>query len=210
MATTENRLSIADVEASVGQFGGQMTSQLEEFDRVMRSARHEPVETPIRHWNVLSALAYTKAALHNTHHRFEMVTGSDRILHTLEGEFREMLRRIVENRSRPARVIVANGQPGRFQQLAQERPEALRVTWGTRERPVAHFFTSDFATAREEAAHHPLTDDMDASVLFAEYYPNCRSKVVALQNCFSAYWKQVTGEGEPPPPPKRRWWSFGK
>jgi len=217
MSTAESRLSIADVEAGVGQFGGQMTAQLEEFDRVMRRARrevssgyrHEPVETPIRHRNLLSALAYTKTALHNTHRRFEMVTGSDRILHTLEGEFREMLRRIVENRSRPARVIVVNGHPGKFQQLAQERPEALRVTWGTRERPVAHFFTSDFATAREEAVHPPLTDDMDASVLSAEYYPNCRSKVMALQNCFSAYWKQVTGESEPEPP-KRRWWSFGK
>jgi len=220
MTTTESRLSIADVEADIGRFGGQMTGQLEEFDRMMRNARHEvpfgafgyqhePVEIPIQHRNILSALGYTRAALLHTYYCFEMVTGSDRILRTLEGEFRAMLQRIVENHSRPARIIVVNGHVGKFQQLAEERPEALRVVPAVSRRPVAHFFTSDFATAREEAVHPPLTDDMDSSVLSAEYYPNCRARVKVLRMLFAAEWKQVTGESEPEPP-RRRWWPFGK
>ncbi|MDD4287557.1 MAG: hypothetical protein PHN33_04390 [Candidatus Peribacteraceae bacterium] len=220
MATAGKSLFIGDVEGNIEQFDGQMTDQYVAIDRFMRTARYEfpsglfgylrePVEIPISHRNILSALGYTCAALLSTSYCFEMVTGSDRILHTLEGEFRAMLQRIVENRSRSARVIVVNGHAGKFQQLAEEYPKALKVVPATSKRPVSHFFTSDFATARDEAVHPPLTDDMDSNVLSAEYFPNCCARVKVLRMLFAAEWKQVTGESEPEPP-RRRWWSFGK
>jgi hypothetical protein len=130
-----------------------------------------------------------------------MVTGSDRILRTLEEEFQEMLRRLMHNRSRPARVIVLEGEATGFLQIERAHPDMLRVFHGSSVRPLNHFFVSDADTAREEAIHSPLQDDMPEGYLPAQYYPNNRAKAQTLHTKFEGYWKGATGESEPPPPP---------
>ncbi|MFA6038737.1 MAG: hypothetical protein WCV62_04280 [Candidatus Peribacteraceae bacterium] len=216
MSIIEASPTIGETEALVRRYKEPLTDQFREMARVVGQARvevprglfgHEsqPLRVGIPHGNIMSAIGYTRAALLRTHSRFEMVTGSDRILHTLEEEFRLMLQRLLQEGGN-ARIIVV-GEPGKFRQLAQECPQALRVEQGASDKPVAHFFTSDEGVCRVEQPHPPLEDAMDAAGLPAVYYPNTSGRTQGERGVFNLYWERLTGEKQEQS--RRRWWLFG-
>ncbi len=208
MAIAE-RPSIGYAEEVVSRHKPDVLNQYVALDRVLHAAsqrvyggyfsgdRLEEVRDPLVQSSMFSTLGLTRAAMLETFYRWDMVTGSDRILHTLEDEFRAMLQRILEHRSRPARVIVLNGDAGRFAALANELPGQLRVASGSSQKPLPHFFVSDNDRVREEAVHPPLSDAMPDGSLPAEYYANNPYRARMFRVTFAAYWKGLTGEEEP-------------
>ncbi|MEK7218293.1 MAG: hypothetical protein AAB728_02405 [Patescibacteria group bacterium] len=206
--------TIKEAEDLVRRYGDSMTGQFWNFDCVFRGVRikdrencHLFCEPPgkavdLPHRNILSAIGFIRTALLRTHRQFEMVTGSDRILRTLEAAFRRMLKELTANGGR-ARVIVV-GQTGEFQRLAEEFAETLQVVQGASNGPVTHFFTSDDDVCRVEEPHAPLSDTMDAACIPAVYYPSHEPKTHSERRVFDRYWSRLTGEkrrGASPSPP---------
>lgn len=170
----------------------------------------EPVEEPILHSNHITALACSTAILRNAGMSFDVLTGSDRLVHTLRGEFRRALSRCGHNGG-GARVVVIGGDSTGFRDLEKEFPRAIRVREAVPRTPdtvIKHFMINESNMCREEAPHAPLTDTSPIDAVRANLFANNRSITHCLRIKMDAIWEHLTGEKKPEPP-RRRWWPFG-
>jgi len=211
-------MTIGEAENLFDRFRTSLQKDYSDLARVFEKARHTkfyiggsyttPADWPVPSSNYLRSLGYLSDILMQTHHSFNMVTGSDRLLQTesLQKHFRDMLKRLA-GKQNTARVIVVDGEAPGFEKLQSEFADSLKVVRGRSvDKPIQHFLASDDRRVRDEEHHGPLTSNSDANAIKAEVYFNNETLARLRNGTFENYWKKITTGKSSVRPLKKRGW----